>query len=232
MSFGIYKPGQGYWVRTMSAVFLGILFLVGAAWAWDQVESARLPPRAYSFVIPGTAEGLKVEPGAVVRLERAGLGGAFDAIGTATAEEYIPASETIGSSKLIVKHLVFDGDEVALSQIQRVSLDVDGSPVSAMVTTPDRIELIAPLYLQAGAASLVILVGAVVIFWYAGMGKRTVDFLVATDGEMKKVNWSTKKEIIGSTQVVIVAAVLISLILFLIDIGFSNFFKLIGVLES
>jgi len=232
MSFGIYKPGQGYWVRTMSAVFLGILFLVGAAWAWDQVESARLPPRAYSFAIPSTAGELTVEPGTVVRLERGGLGGSYEEIGTATAEEFVTASESVGSSSLIVNNLVFDGDEVSLSQIQRLSVDVGGSAVSVLVTSPTRIDLIAPLYLQAGAASLVILVGAIVIFWYAGMGKRTVDFLVATDGEMKKVNWSTKKEIIGSTQVVIVAAVLISLILFLIDIGFSNFFKLIGVLES
>ena len=31
-----------------------------------------------------------------------------------------------------------------------------------------------------------------------------VDFLIATDSEMKKVNWTTKAELIGSTKVVII----------------------------
>ena len=31
-----------------------------------------------------------------------------------------------------------------------------------------------------------------------------VDFLIATDSEMKKVNWTTKGELFGSTRVVVV----------------------------
>lgn len=34
MALGIYKPGQGYWVRVLSAVGLGALILATAAWAW------------------------------------------------------------------------------------------------------------------------------------------------------------------------------------------------------
>ena len=34
-------------------------------------------------------------------------------------------------------------------------------------------------------------------------GRKSGDFMIATEGEMKKVNWSTKKEVVGSTIVVI-----------------------------
>jgi preprotein translocase subunit SecE len=58
-----------------------------------------------------------------------------------------------------------------------------------------------------------------------------VDFLIATDSEMKKVNWTSRKDLIGSTKVVIVFMFLIALFLFAIDIAFSYFFYLIGVLK-
>ena len=48
---------------------------------------------------------------------------------------------------------------------------------------------------------------------------------------MKKVNWTTRKEVIGNTQVVIVAAFLIAAILFGIDNVFRWVFSEIGVLE-
>ena len=65
-----------------------------------------------------------------------------------------------------------------------------------------------------------------------GRKPKTVDFLVAIEGEMRKVNWSTKREILGSTWVVIGVSMIIAAILFLADIVFSNFFKIIGVLET
>jgi len=58
-----------------------------------------------------------------------------------------------------------------------------------------------------------------------------VDFLIATDSEMKKVNWTSRKDLVGSTKVVIVFMFLIAIFLFMIDIGFSYFFYLIGVLK-
>jgi preprotein translocase SecE subunit len=228
MSFGIYKPGQGYWVRTMSAVFLGVLFLVGAAWAWDQAGAAPVPARAYDFtvsIVDGQPQGE-----AIVLLERMGAGQSFEVIGTATSESYNASTDRTG--KLVVKDLSYQVDGMNYTNISRVRSEDPGMAFTATVQRRTAIPLIPRLYLQAGVAGFVILLGAVAVFWFTGSNKKMVDFLVATDGEMKKVNWSTKKEIIGSTQVVIVAAVLISLILFLIDIGFSNFFRMIGVLES
>lgn len=228
MSLGIYKPGQGYWVRMMSAVFLGILFLVGAAWAWDQMGAAPLPPKGFELTV--SAVSGEVQPGTVLTLERLAAGGGYETVGSATAEAYSPATTQSGS--LMVEDLAFVNADATLSEVARVRSEAPSSAFEAGVVGRQEVPYFPRLYVQAAAASLVILIGAVVVYWYAGSSRRTVDFLVATDGEMKKVNWSTRKEIIGSTQVVIVAAVLISLILFVIDLGFSNFFRLIGVLET
>ena len=73
---------------------------------------------------------------------------------------------------------------------------------------------------------------AFAVFAWRMMNKPSnVDFLIATDSEMKKVNWTSRKDLIGSTKVVIVFMFLIALILFLVDIVFSYFFYLIGVLR-
>jgi preprotein translocase SecE subunit len=59
-----------------------------------------------------------------------------------------------------------------------------------------------------------------------------VDFLIATDSEMKKVNWTSKKELIGSTKVVVIFVLLITAILFVIDVIFGYIFHWIGVLRQ
>ena len=59
--------------------------------------------------------------------------------------------------------------------------------------------------------------------------KRPADFMIATEGEMKKVSWSSKKEIIGSTKVVIVTLLLMGLVLFLVDWFFRELMKFLGV---
>src|SRR3954452_14684033 len=59
-----------------------------------------------------------------------------------------------------------------------------------------------------------------------------VDFLIATDSEMKKVNWTSKKELIGSSKVVIFFMFLIAIILFILDMYFTRVFYLLGVLVS
>ena len=58
-----------------------------------------------------------------------------------------------------------------------------------------------------------------------------VDFLIATDSEMKKVNWTTKGELFGSTRVVVLFLVVIALFLFAVDLAFQWFFHAIRVLQ-
>jgi preprotein translocase SecE subunit len=71
---------------------------------------------------------------------------------------------------------------------------------------------------------------ALIIFW-VGNKPSNVDFLIATDSEMKKVNWTTKGELFGSTRVVVLFLIFIGCFLFLVDTLFAAFFKLIHVLQ-
>jgi preprotein translocase subunit SecE len=58
------------------------------------------------------------------------------------------------------------------------------------------------------------------------------DFLIATDSEMKKVNWTSRRELIGSTKVVIVFMFLIASLLFLFDLFFGYLFYAMTVLKT
>ncbi len=61
--------------------------------------------------------------------------------------------------------------------------------------------------------------------------RKPSDFMIATEGEMHKVSWSTKAEIIGSTKVVILFTVMLAILLFVVDLVFKELFGLIGVLK-
>src|SRR4051812_38043945 len=58
-----------------------------------------------------------------------------------------------------------------------------------------------------------------------------VDFLIATDSEMKKVNWTSKRELIGSTKVVILFMFAIAILLFVLDLLFNTLFYYLHVLN-
>lgn len=134
MSSVIYKPGQGYWTRLMSAIGWGVIVGFAALWAWTELATAQV-----SF-------------------------------------------QTV--------------------------------------------------YLQGGVAAGVLLLGGALVYYFVYIRSKTSEFLIATDGEMRKVNWSTRREIMGSTWVVIAISVLIAALLFVVDIVFSQFFKWIGVLQA
>jgi len=62
--------------------------------------------------------------------------------------------------------------------------------------------------------------------------RKASDFMIATEGEMKKVNWSSKAEVIGSTKVVILFTALLAILLFAFDLVFQFVFSAIGVLKE
>ena len=134
MAFGLYKSGQGYWTRVMSAIGGGTLGLAAAAWAWEQAGTIK------------------------------------------TSYEVI--------------------------------------------------------YLQAICAGIVAFFSAILVYWLVGVHRKSSEFLIATEGEMRKVNWSTRKMIFGQTWVVVAISVIIALILFVTDIAFASFFRWIGVLNT
>ena len=70
------------------------------------------------------------------------------------------------------------------------------------------------------------------LYAYVWVRPRSVDFLVATEAEMKKVNWSTRREILGSTWIVIGLTVLIAALCFFFDLLFQRIALWANVLES
>jgi len=74
-------------------------------------------------------------------------------------------------------------------------------------------------------------IGGWAAWWLTFANRGAGDFMIATEGEMKKVSWSTRREVIGSTKVVILFTVLFAAYLFLVDVVFQRLFSWIGVLR-
>ena len=49
--------------------------------------------------------------------------------------------------------------------------------------------------------------------------------MIAAEGEMKKVSWSSRKEIAVSTVIVIVVVIVMAVILYVTDLSFRVFFN-------
>jgi preprotein translocase subunit SecE len=132
MTFTLYKPGQGYWTRTLSAVGVGTIVISGVAWLWSKLD--------------------------------------------------------------------------ALNSVNRI-------------------------YIQAGVAVGILVVSALATYLVLN-SPRVADFMIATEAEMKKVNWPTRREIVGSTWVVICGTVMMAVLLLGIDVAFGWLFTWMGVLEG
>ena len=132
MAWKLYKPGQGYWTRMLSAIGGGVLVVAGVAWLMEKLSVLQAP--------------------------------------------YM-------------------------------------------------------IYVKAGLSLLIIGVFGMLLYRWLGIKPRSCDFLIATEGEMKKVNWPVRKEIVGSTIVVIGCVALLASLLFLSDFLFAWFFQEIGILN-
>ena len=95
-----------------------------------------------------------------------------------------------------------------------------------------RIGSIEPVFIQAGVSIIVLVTGGLIGYQQIGRKPKHVDFMIATEGEMRKVNWSTRREIVGSTILVILLTLYIAIFCQIADLGFSAFFRWFGVLES
>ena len=135
MAAGIYKKGQGYWTRLMSAIAWGTIVLMGCQWIWKVLQ------------------GIQIEGVQTVYISAAGA---------------------------VLFGAVFGG----------------------------------------------------LLYVLLAVKPKVVDFMIATEGEMKKVNWSTRREIIGSTWIVIGLTVFIAALCLVFDLAFQWFFRSINVLET
>jgi len=63
------------------------------------------------------------------------------------------------------------------------------------------------------------------IYWVVNK-PAIADFMIAAEGEIKKVSWSSRKEIIASTMIVVFVVALMAGLLFLADAFFAYVFKI------
>jgi preprotein translocase SecE subunit len=236
MPIGIYKPGQGYWVRVLTAAMMGVVTLATAAWVWRQAQLAveRLPRSVWTIPL-STVEGTPPAAGSRVTL----LGK------TRTASAGDPAApETIGTAEVIAydaqnRALRLKGvklERPAADPSQAVKVVAGPGPAHAFAATvagaATASTAIEPVVIQGGLVCIVLLLGAGFIFWFVAMRPGSVEFLIATDTEMKKVHWSNRSDIKKQTTVVIAACFLLTIVLYAFDLIFQFIFRGIGLLTA
>jgi preprotein translocase SecE subunit len=219
----IYKPGQGYWTRLMSAIGWGTLVAAAAIWLSGQLGAITPPIEMYRLDVrtPDGGPVTGVGPQDEIQL--------FTNTGEdPTAFGYV---ESVDGSIISVPELLNTSEDFQLSRdAQRV--ETPGGREVGRVQQRTTVYAFQIEFVQGGAAVVVLLVGGFFVYWFCYSGKKSGDFLIATEGEMKKVNWSTRREVMGSTWVVIGISLLIAAVLFFADLIFRWFFTLLRVIEA
>lgn len=218
MALSIYKRGQGYWVRMMTAVFIGTLFLACAAWLWNEGSTfAGLLPKSATPIVLEDMVGEQPTVGEIVRFFNQEENNALIEVGSGTVKGY----DDLG--KMLVENLSADAD---LSKLVRV--EGPGDFAASPIVTASK-PVVDTIYISGVLAAITILVGAFVVGYYVYMNKKSSEFLIATDIEMRRVNWSTRKDVIRSTMVVIVASFAIAASLFFVDVFFEWIFSVMKI---
>ena len=225
MSFGIYKLGQGYWVRVLTASLLAVVALGAAQWAAGQTArfESNLPRSTFALAL-GDPEGTVAVNDRVTLVAKPEAAGATaKELGTARVSSYDAANGELRVDD--VKIEATDADPSMASTVRKVGFE---APVKVVTGVPP----IEPQLLIGLVVSVVLLLGAGFAYFLTAVKPGAVDFLIATDMEMKKVNWTSRKEIIGSTWVVIGACVLIAGFLYGMDRLIAGLFQWMGLLVN
>ena len=82
-----------------------------------------------------------------------------------------------------------------------------------------------------GVPTALIAIFALLTLWIINR-IRPADFLIATEGEMKKVSWSSRREVTGSTKVVILTTFIMAGLLFAVDMLLLVVFTRLKILGS
>ena len=84
-----------------------------------------------------------------------------------------------------------------------------------------------PVSLGAAGAVSIIVVLLTIAFYCTQVQPRCVDFLVDVQSEMAKVSWSSKKDLLNSTIVVIVLCILFGAYVYVVDYGAARLMDVI-----
>lgn len=229
MAFAIYKPGQGYWTRMLTAIGTGIVVMATVGWLWAELDSGPFAvEKPYTMTLaPVPGEVKEADPMSRwgLRLEAAEVGdGALRIEDLASGS---PAIEQGFSRDDVV--VAVGGQPVADRLALATAISALGTE-EHLVVEVTRSESIV-LYVQAGVAVAVIVIAGVLL-WLIMNRPRAVDFMIATEAEMRKVNWPSKNEIRGSTLVVVCGTIILAVFLWTINLVFGWLFIRINILEG
>ncbi|MBI2193217.1 MAG: preprotein translocase subunit SecE [Planctomycetes bacterium] len=73
---------------------------------------------------------------------------------------------------------------------------------------------------------------AAIAIYYLALCPKTVDYLIETESEMRKVNWPTRTEVMGSTAVVIGCVVILGTYIFLNDLVIAKLLEILRIYKS
>jgi len=231
MGIGIHKPSQGYWVRVITAIGAGLLIAFSCFWATGQIDALDLPVDHLRADLVAPQGSASLGQGDTVILERRTRTGGlnpFERIGTAVAGTAVRDGNP---PSFRVEQINLGESGAGLGEIARIRTEGDGfrAETARGVLEVPIVDVFTLKVIVVGSMALLL---ALLVYWLVGSNRKSAEFLIATDGEMKKVHWSTRREVIGSTWVVVIACFLIAAILFVIDTVFSAFFRWINVLET
>jgi preprotein translocase SecE subunit len=225
---GLYKPGQGYWTRVGTAIGLLLLLLSGVAWIVKQCELVPIPISSWKLNVSGVQGNLASGDSATVFSDTV-EGKQPTVIATAKVTNV----ETIaqGRKTVFLDQIAYTEGNSTVASGKVISFGNSTAAEALKVDSTTGIRVFELAWLQIASGASLFLLGAGLTYWFVGVRARSVDFLIATDAEMKKVNWSTRKTIIDSTWMVVGASVLIAALIYAIDIAFQWFFAFIKVLH-
>ena len=225
MAFALYKPGQGYWTRMLTAIGAGIVVMATVGWLWYELGNTSFAVHRDYVMSLGTTEA-QVDGDAPLLAWGIGL-----------ADENELSIESIDSGSRAIQAGISRNDVVAsvngVAVKDRAALAAALSslgPADAVTVKVNRSESIV-LYVQAGVAVAVILVAGILL-WTIMNRPSAVDFMIATEAEMRKVNWPSRQEIRGSTIVVVCGTFILAVFLWTINLVFGWLFIGINILES
>lgn len=241
MSLAIYKSGQGYWTRLLSGVGVGVLVLAGVAWLWGElgaVGTGRSVISASSSMVSqnlaewGRDQNLPIANIATIRKIDVQVGPGNQPTGfTLTDLNGQTFSLTPANMRVLM-------NRVAAKQSGNTAIEQPDPPANVRVDQQTiKFETEASwaytnrLYIQAGVSVGIILVFGALVYYLLNK-PNIVDFMIATEAEMKKVNWPTKREVMGSTWIVICGTVMMAVLLLVVDLAFAEGFVRMHVLEG
>jgi len=82
-----------------------------------------------------------------------------------------------------------------------------------------------PILFPAAAVFLSVMSGVFLVL----NREKSADFLIETEGEIKKVSWPARKEFVGSAMIVVLVVAIVSMFLHYVDLGLSKLMQYWGV---